>query len=213
MTTFGWVRYVIALVLLVSGPGAVLFWFPVHPLAKLWRRVGYGWAYVAGFGAFTLSAVVLATYRRPLLSIEFGTSVATTGLGFVLIVAGGILRRCWRRQLTMRTLYGLPQLAPNRYPGRLLTEGVYAWVRHPRYLEVLVGFAGFALVSNYLAAYGVVLFLLLSFLVLIPLEERELVERFGPAYEDYRRRVPALIPRRAGTRARHLSRQVQTRSR
>ena len=169
---------------------------------------------MAGFGAYTLSAVVLATYRRPLLSIEFGTNVATFGPGLVLIVAGGILRRCWRRQLTLRTLFGLPQLAPDRYAGTLLNEGAYGWVRHPRYLEVLVGFAGFALVSNYLAAYGVVLFLLLSFLVLIPLEERELVERFGPAYEDYRRHVPALIPRRTSTRARHpASRRAQTRSR
>jgi protein-S-isoprenylcysteine O-methyltransferase Ste14 len=27
------------------------------------------------------------------------------------------------------------------------------------------------------------------------MEERELVRRFGPEYEEYRRRVPALIPR------------------
>jgi protein-S-isoprenylcysteine O-methyltransferase Ste14 len=31
--------------------------------------------------------------------------------------------------------------------------------------------------------------------VLIPMEERELAERFGPAYEEYRRRVPAIFPR------------------
>jgi len=69
------------------------------------------------------------------------------------------------------------------------------WVRHPRYLEILVGFLGWALFCNYLAAYLVWAFLVVALLILIPMEERELVQRFGPAYEEYRRRVPALIPR------------------
>ena len=194
MTTFGWIRYAIALMLLVTGPGSALFWFPIHPLTRVWRRIGYRWGYVAGYGVFALSALVLASCRRPLLSIEFGTSLVTIGLGLAFIVASSSIRR-WRRQLKMRTLIGLPQLAPKRYPSTLLTEGAYAWVRHPRYLEVLVGSLGYALVCNYLAAYGVVVFLALSFLVLIPLEERELAERFGAAYEEYRRRVPAIFPR------------------
>jgi len=195
MTAFGWVRYWIALLLLVTGPGSLLFWLPIHPLTRAWRRIGYRWAYVAGFGVYLLSAVVLAVFRRPLLSIEFGTSFPAIGLGLLLIVAAISVGRRRRRHLTTRKLLGLPQLAPDRYPSTLLKEGAYAWVRHPRYLEVLLGCLGYALVCNYLAAYGVVVFLGLSFLVLIPMEERELAERFGPAYEEYRRRVPAIFPR------------------
>jgi protein-S-isoprenylcysteine O-methyltransferase Ste14 len=195
MTTFGWIRYVIALLLVVTGPGSALFWFPVHPLTRTWRRIGYRWAYVAGFGVYALSAVVLAACRRPLLSIEFGTSFPAIGLGVLLVVTATSLGRRRQRHLTTRRLFGLPQLAPDRYPPTLLKEGPYAWVRHPRYLEVLLGCSGWALVCNYLAAYGVVAFLALSFLVLIPMEERELAERFGPAYEEYRRRVPAIFPR------------------
>jgi protein-S-isoprenylcysteine O-methyltransferase Ste14 len=195
MTTFGWIRYGIALALLVTGPGSVLFWFPIHPLTRVWRRIGYRWGYVAGYGVFALSALVLAACRRPLLSIEFGTDLFTIGPGLAFIAAGSSVRRRRQRQLKLRTLIGLPQLAPGRYPATLLTEGAYAWVRHPRYLEVLLGFLGYALVCNYLAAYGVLVFLALSFLALIPLEERELAERFGAAYEEYRRRVPAIFPR------------------
>ena len=195
MTTFGWIRYIIALLLLVTGPGSLLFWLPIHPLTRTWRRIGYRWAYVAGFGVYALSAIVLAACRRPLLSIEFGTSFPAIGLGLLLIVAAISVKRRRQRHLTTRRLLGFPQLAPDRYPSTLLKEGAYAWVRHPRYLEVLLGSLGYALVCNYLAAYGVVAFLALSFLVLIPMEERELAERFGPAYEEYRRRVPAIVPR------------------
>lgn len=195
MTTFDTIRYGIALVLLVTGPGSVLFWFPIHPLATFWRRVGAGWAYLVGFGVYALSAVVLAAWRRPLLAVEFGTSRVTLAAGVVLIVAAAALRRTWHRQLKLRTLFGLPELSPERHPQSLLTEGAYARVRHPRYLEILLAFLGYALAANYLAGYAVALFLALSILVLIPMEERELAERYGAAYVEYRRRVPALLPR------------------
>jgi protein-S-isoprenylcysteine O-methyltransferase Ste14 len=113
----------------------------------------------------------------------------------VLVASHTWLRRGWHRQLKMSTLLGFPELAPHRYPRVLLTDGVYGRIRHPRYAEVLLGYAGFACLSNYLAAYGVVGFLVVAILALIPIEERELAQQFGAAYEEYRRRVPALIPR------------------
>ena len=189
------IRYGLALVLLVTGPGAVMFWFPIHPFARFWRRVGYRWGYAAGWGAYAATAVILAVCRKPLLSIDFGASAVTAALGVVMLALTLELRRRWRRHLTLRTLLGLPELAPDRVPGKLLTDGIYAWVRHPRYLEVFLGCLGWALLSNYLAAYLTAAFLLLSFLVLIPIEERELADRFGAPYEEYRRRVPAMIPR------------------
>jgi len=196
MSTLDTVRYYIALVLLVAGPGAVLFWFPIHPFAALWRRVGPRWAYLVGFSTFAAAAVTGWVLRAPLLSIEFGTGPVVIAAGVILIIASGVMRRIWHRQLSFKTLFGLPELAPDRHPGKILTEGAYAWIRHPRYLEILVGFLGWALLCNYLAAYLVWAFLLVALLILIPIEERELVQRFGPAYEEYRRRVPALLPRR-----------------
>ncbi len=195
MTNFDRIRYATALILLLTGPGSVLFWFPIHPLAAYWRRVGARWGYAAGFAVYGASAAVLATFRHPLLSVEFGTSAVTIALGIVLLALHVWLRRGWQQQLTKRTLFGLPELAPDRYPRVLLTEGIYARIRHPRYVEVILGCAGIACISNYLAAYGVVVFLTLAILALIPIEERELARTFGDAYEAYRRRVPALIPR------------------
>src|SRR3989304_5251347 len=191
MSTFDAVRYYLALVLLVSGPGAVLFWFPIHPFVAFWRRVGHRWAYLAGSATYAAAGVTAWVSRAPLLSIEFGTRPVAIAAGVVLIVASGVMRRIWHRQLSIKTLFGLPELAPDRHPGKMLTEGAYAWIRHPRYLEVLVGFLGYALFCNYLAAYLVWVFVTAALLLLIPIEERELAARFGSAYEEYRRRVPA----------------------
>jgi hypothetical protein len=101
-----------------------------------------------------------------------------------------------RRELGTKTLLGLPELSERAYPGRLLQDGIYRVIRHPRYLSVIVGTPAFALVANYLGAYLVLLICLLVLYPVIVLEERELVRRFGRDYEEYRSQVPAIIPRR-----------------
>jgi methanethiol S-methyltransferase len=75
---------------------------------------------------------------------------------------------------------------------RLLIVGPYRYLRHPLMACLLVVFwvqpvmtPTLALLSSGLSAYVAVGVLL---------EERDLCRRFGPAYEAYRRRVPALLP-------------------
>jgi protein-S-isoprenylcysteine O-methyltransferase Ste14 len=195
MTWFDWVRYAMALMLVAMVPPAFLYWFVIHPFVAFWRRVGYGWGMVAGLGQYVVVMMVLVLLRQPLLATDFGTSGLTIAIGVPFIVTGAAVRRRWRKQLRMRTLYGLPELAPERQENKLLCEGIYARVRHPRYLEMVLGITGWALLSNYLASYLVIVYACVALALLIPLEERELVARFGRAYEDYRRRVPALLPR------------------
>ncbi|MDH3369164.1 MAG: isoprenylcysteine carboxylmethyltransferase family protein, partial [Gemmatimonadota bacterium] len=91
-------------------------------------------------------------------------------------------------------LSGIPELRKGD-PGRLLTEGIYARLRHPRYVEVILGVISYALVANYLGGYVVVLVTVASMVPLVLLEERELRDRFGDAYDEYARRVPRFIPR------------------
>jgi methanethiol S-methyltransferase len=73
------------------------------------------------------------------------------------------------------------------------TPMLYRLVRHPLYVGWMIAFwatptmsAGHLLFAAFLTAY---------MLVVIPVEERDLVDLFGEQYEQYRRRVPALIPR------------------
>lgn len=78
-------------------------------------------------------------------------------------------------------------------PGVFLATGPYRWSRNPQYLGDILMAIGVMLVSDswravVLGVGGI------ACLLLAPLaEERWLVERYGDAYEDYRRRVPRLL--------------------
>jgi protein-S-isoprenylcysteine O-methyltransferase Ste14 len=74
----------------------------------------------------------------------------------------------------------------------LRITGAYRWVRHPLMLGTLVFLWAQPAMRPELALLngGVTLYVLVA----IRLEERELLRTFGKAYDEYRRRVPALIP-------------------
>ena len=72
------------------------------------------------------------------------------------------------------------------------TPGPYRLVRHPLY----VGWF-FAFWMTPTMTYAHLLFAIATaayILIAIQFEERDLVHEYGPMYEDYRRRVPMLIP-------------------
>lgn len=68
----------------------------------------------------------------------------------------------------------------------------YKWVRHPLYLGFAIAFWATPLMTfnHLLLAAGMTLYILIG----IAHEERDLVAHFGPAYDDYRKRVGMLIP-------------------
>jgi len=68
-------------------------------------------------------------------------------------------------------------------------------VRHPRYLSAGIGMMANALIVNYLGLYILLVSALAPGYLLLVLEERELLDRFGDAYREYQRDVPRLIPR------------------
>jgi protein-S-isoprenylcysteine O-methyltransferase Ste14 len=78
-----------------------------------------------------------------------------------------------------------------------VARGPYRWVRHPLYFGVLLLFW-----SNPDVTADRLLFMILWTLWIYAgtkWEESDLLAEFGAAYEEYRRRVPMLIPRRAPT--------------
>lgn len=188
-------RYLVAVLLLISGPPALMFWFAIHPFARFWRRVGHRWAYAAGLSTMILAGWSLFRLRESLLGRDYGTRWSLVALSAVFLGLSLLIAARRGKHLTARILFGLPELDPRQGGGKLLTEGIYSRIRHPRYVEILAGFTAFALFANHLGTYLVLAtgFVLVYLIVL--LEEKELRERFGQAYEDYARRVPRFVPR------------------
>ena len=191
MNTF---RYVLAVLVLVSLPPGLLIWFLAHPLARFWRRLGAGWTFGIHWSLMLAVMVGLYLVREPFLRVEFGTSIPLIGLALVTLCAAAALLMKRKKHLTFRVLSGIPEFSRAHYPGVLLTQGIYAKIRHPRYVEVLLGTLSYALVANYLATYALVAVSVPMVYAIVLLEERELRERFGSAYDEYCRRTPRFIP-------------------
>lgn len=188
-------RYYLALILIILFLPTLLLWPLIHPFVHFWRRLGPEWTYGLVWAFMALGAAGLFRVRHLLLAVEFGTSYPLLALGLTLLAASTWLGfRVWRR-MSLLTLLGLPELAPTKHPERLITEGVYATIRHPRYVQLYLGLLGSALIANYLSLYLVTALWFPGLYVIVRLEEKELRERFGPVYEDYCRRVPRFLPR------------------
>jgi protein-S-isoprenylcysteine O-methyltransferase Ste14 len=188
-------RRILAILLIVGMPPAVAVWLLAHPLAAWWRRFATGWTYTALAVVWVALATPLFLLRDTLLGSDLGTHWPMIAVGVVLYGASVWLSVLCRRQLRISVFAGVPELSSRAYPGRLLQEGVYGVIRHPRYASVILGTLGFALAVNYTGAYVVETVSLLLLWPVVVLEERELAARFGLEYEAYRRRTPALVPR------------------
>lgn len=187
-------RYVFGVLLIVSLPPALAWWFIVHPLVAFWRRVGARLTLVLVTVASVAGVVGLFTIRDDLLMTDLGTHPPLVIAAGLLLVATAWIAVLRKRHLTFRILVGLPELEGRGDPGALLDEGIYARIRHPRYVEVALGTLAYAVFANYLGAYVIAALTLPMLHLIVLLEERELVERFGARYEEYRARVPRYVP-------------------
>ena len=77
----------------------------------------------------------------------------------------------------------------------IVTVGVYSIVRHPQYLGGLLAHLGISFLLS--AWYSLLLTPIMIVLIYLisRKEEEELIKEFGKEYEDYKRKVPMLIPR------------------
>jgi protein-S-isoprenylcysteine O-methyltransferase Ste14 len=78
---------------------------------------------------------------------------------------------------------------------KLATSGPYAYVRHPIYTGMLGMLLATGLaMSHWMALLAAVAIFLVGTLIRIRREEKLLREAFGQEFEDYLRRIPAIVP-------------------
>ena len=113
-------------------------------------------------------------------------------LGPVLTI-GGIALVIWSVLTQYRVGDGTP--APMVATQKLVTQGPYSYTRNPMTLGALFLYSGIAIwmSSGVLIILSTIIFSTLLTFIYIH-ETRELAERFGEEYLEYRKRTPFLIP-------------------
>ena len=113
----------------------------------------------------------------------------------LLSAAGFAIYAAAFRSFERSQLSGLAELEPGRHGQQLVTSGIRARVRHPIYLGHLCEILGWCLGTGLVPLYALAGFALLTGSAMISIEDRELEQRFGARYRQYRNAVPAIVPR------------------
>lgn len=169
-----------------------LFWFAIHPFAATWRRLHWSpyrallpiWAVlILGESWITWPWRALRLYSSP----------------FMLLVALPFFFLAWRTYRRIfsefggHNLSGATEIMNEADTGRLVNTGMHARMRHPIYLAHLCNLAGLAVGSGLSVNYVLLaISVVITFPLMIILEERELIKRFGNSYREYKQSVPLL---------------------
>ncbi len=118
---------------------------------------------------------------------------ASPGIAIVgtLLVAIGLGFAVWARVHLGANWSGMVTVKQDH---KLIRSGPYGIVRHPIYSGLILAVLGSALVIGYWRAIVGFVLVVLGVVYKAGLEERWMIETFGQAYEDYRAKVPGLIP-------------------
>lgn len=122
-----------------------------------------------------------------LLGTLFGASQAVKLLicltgGFIMIFGLAVMARGWRQI--------------HAAEGRLVTDGIYASIRHPQYSGLFLITIGMLVQWPTLLTLLMWPVLMVVYYRLAKREERQCIEEFGDAYREYMQKVPAFVPRR-----------------
>jgi protein-S-isoprenylcysteine O-methyltransferase Ste14 len=171
-------------------PVIPLFWIPVHVAVHFFRRPGLA-AYL--LPAFTWLPLAFLIYRHSDFLLQFRITLPFLFaiIGWVLLISGTLLHIWTARLLGLWGIIGVPELS-GRVNKHLAAEGPFSIVRHPTYLAHTLMLSGVFFITGRLAVGMIaVLDCIVVNSVIIPLEEKELVDRFGEEYASYKKTVPS----------------------
>ncbi len=166
----------------------------VHPRTTYWRsrtRSPYLVLLPIWAAMWTLLGILSAPWRSLVIYQMPWTWIPAT----LLLVVGLWTYRSSGTGFSAAQLGGLPELTSGDHNQQLVMTGIRGRVRHPIYLAHLCEMLVWSIGTGLAVCYALTAFAVLTGAVMIPLEEKELEQRFGEGYRVYRQRVPALIPK------------------
>ncbi len=184
----------LALMTIILWPIIPLFWIPVHGLSRIIKKIGL-LTYVTPLLTWLPLAYIIYSNRTFVLQFKINLTLILNITGISLLVLGTLLHVWTGQLLGLWGLVGLPEVS-TRIKGKLITRGPFAVVRHPTYFAHILMFSGIFLITGVIAIGIITLFdFLLVYTIITPLEEKELLNRFGEEYRLYKNRVPKFFPR------------------
>jgi protein-S-isoprenylcysteine O-methyltransferase Ste14 len=169
------------------------FWFVFHPAIGFWRRVGNRAFWVA-LPVWLIFAACILVARHRLFAMRIERNELTWAAGALLFVLANWLDTQTRHTFGWRRLAGLAEINPQHRLCGVVRSGVYGRVRHPRYLLYMLMILSMAFLTGAVAIFLLAILNILLYQILAPLEERELLDQYGPQYEAYRQSVPRFVP-------------------
>lgn len=116
-------------------------------------------------------------------------SVRWLGIGVGVLCVAGIY---W---LFSSIGTGITPVSATRREHKLVTDGIYRYVRHPLYTIGSALFLSFGMMAD---NWFIILLAILAFIVMAirtPKEEANLIEKFGDEYREYMKRTGRFLPK------------------
>ncbi len=186
--------YILGLVYLIIFIPIPIGWIIIHLTISFWRKLGR-YSYIVFLFYLIIFGLLILFYKNKLLSKQHPFNIALFVLGFVLILTALYLDRKRASVFDLKRLIGFPEIMPDKFKPKLVKEGIYSIIRHPRYIEYMLFSSGIALIIRFYYIYLIQIYMIISLYILILIEEKELKQRFGREYISYCKNVPRLIPK------------------
>lgn len=182
----------LALATLIFWPVIPLIWIPVHFATTFFKKLGL-FTYIMPLITWLPWAYLIYQNQIFLLNFKINLPVVLNIVGFPFSIFGLLLHIWTARLFGLRGIIGLPEIS-TRIKENVVTGGPFSIVRHPTYLAHTLIFSGVFLITGVIAI-GIItaLDLIIINTTIIPLEEKELLSRFGKDkdYELYKKKVPS----------------------
>jgi len=170
---------------LALAAGFAIYFVRILFTEFVFLRRGVAWSEV-----FTI--VPWLAFIFALLAVTGGGNAARLGaaaaVGGVLFAVGS-----WMNSYAEYARHRWKQRPENA--GRLYTEGLFRYSRHPNYLGDMLSFSGLCLIAGHWLTAIVPLLMLAGFVfVNIPILDSHLHDHYGSDFDEYARRTRKLIP-------------------
>jgi protein-S-isoprenylcysteine O-methyltransferase Ste14 len=181
----------IACVVYSTIPG---FWLLIHPRVEYWRSRKRS-PYLVLLPVWVAMWIVLGLLTWPWRHLAFYTGRWTWIPAGLIFSVGFWIYSQSGKDFSRAQLGGVPEILSGHRHEQLVTSGIRSRVRHPVYVAHLCEMLAWSMGTGLVVCYALTAFAAVTGAIMIRSEEAELERRFGEEYREYRKNVPAVLPR------------------